>query len=244
MTKTADKDEQLELKKRARRRLVGAIVFVSVAAVVLPLVMDEEPPPVAGGIELHIPAQEKGYTPPAVALAPPGQSAPVPAAEPVAVPAAPEPAPASLPAPAAVPVGGDAKPDAKPDAKADVKAEAKSEPALAKAALPKAVPGKPSDPAVGDAKRAQAILDGKPGSKGVSGQYIVLIGAFANPGNVQVIQKKLGEMGIRVYTEALDTPQGRKIRVRAGPFASHDAAEKAAARMKKIGVGGIVATKS
>lgn len=245
MTKIADKDEQLELKKRARRRLVGAVVFVSVAAVVLPLVMDEEPPPVAGGIELHIPAQEKGYTPPAVAIAPPGQAAPAPTAEPVGAPATAE--PVAQPTPAPVPAASDTKSDTKPDAKAEIKAEAKPDAAAAKAPLPKAAPGKPAAPAVGDAKRAQAILDGKAdkaGSKGASGQYIVLIGAFANPGNVQVIQKKLGEMGIRVYTEALDTPQGRKIRVRAGPFANHEAAEKAAARMKKIGVGGIVAAKS
>lgn len=244
MTKTADKDEQLELKKRARRRLVGAIVFVSVAAVVLPLVMDEEPPPVAGGIELHIPAQEKGYTAPPGALAAPGAGAPA-AAEAAAAPAPAE--PIAPPTPVLPAAASDTRPDIK-EAKAALKPEAKSEPAAAKAPLPKSAPATPVAAPAGDAKRAQAILDGKAdkavGSKAGGGQYIVLIGAFANPGNVQLIQKKLGEMGIRVYTEPLDTPQGRKIRVRAGPFANHEAAEKAAARMKKIGVGGVVAAKS
>ena len=39
-------DEELQLKKRARRRLIGAIVLVTAVAVVLPMVLDSEPKPV------------------------------------------------------------------------------------------------------------------------------------------------------------------------------------------------------
>ena len=39
----ASLDGQLELKKRARRRLVGAAALALLAAVVLPMVMDHEP---------------------------------------------------------------------------------------------------------------------------------------------------------------------------------------------------------
>jgi DedD protein len=38
-----DNDAQSQLKKRARRRLVGAVAFASVVAVVLPMVMDHQP---------------------------------------------------------------------------------------------------------------------------------------------------------------------------------------------------------
>ena len=38
-----DTDAQSQLKKRARRRLVGAVVFASVVAVVLPMIMDHPP---------------------------------------------------------------------------------------------------------------------------------------------------------------------------------------------------------
>ena len=65
----------------------------------------------------------------------------------------------------------------------------------------------------------------------------------ANEANVQNIKSKLGELGIKVYTEPLDSPQGRKTRVRAGPFPSRDAAEKALEKMKRIGVSGVVAAK-
>ena len=73
------------------------------------------------------------------------------------------------------------------------------------------------------------------------GQFLVLIGAFSNPANVKQLQTKLGELGIKVYTESFDSAGGKKTRVRAGPFANREAAEKAAEKMKRIGVNGVVA---
>lgn len=247
-----ESDEQIALKKRARRRLIGAIVFVSFAAVVLPMVMDEEPPPATPSIELNIPAQDKGFAPPPTGMAKPtvGIAEPVP---PVA-------ASTEVKAPVAAP-SPTVKPDALPEATkpvAEVRSEpkpavskpvetktAETKPAPKPAVLAKAAKPEPAKPAA-DAKRAQSILDGKaaePGAGG-DGQHVILIGAFANQGNVQTLQKKLGEMGLRVYTEPLDSPQGKKTRVRVGPFPSREAAEKAVARMKSIGVGGVVAAKS
>ncbi|EKE17740.1 MAG: hypothetical protein ACD_10C00296G0002 [uncultured bacterium] len=57
------------------------------------------------------------------------------------------------------------------------------------------------------------------------------------------MKTKLGEQGIKTFTEPLNTPQGKKIRLRAGPFASRNAAEKALVKMQKIGVSGVVAAK-
>jgi DedD protein len=47
--------------------------------------------------------------------------------------------------------------------------------------------------------------------------------------------------GVNTYTEVLDTPDGKKTRVRAGPFPNREAAEKALEKLKKIGVTGVVA---
>ena len=59
-----DNDAQLHIKKRARRRLVGAIFFVSVVAVVLPMVMDHEPRQTVQDVEIRIPGQdEKPFAP-------------------------------------------------------------------------------------------------------------------------------------------------------------------------------------
>ena len=72
------------------------------------------------------------------------------------------------------------------------------------------------------------------------GQYVIQIGTFSNTANVQQLQDKLGALGIRVFTESLDSSAGKKTRVRAGPFASRDAAEKAVEKMKQAGVHGVV----
>ena len=95
-----------------------------------------------------------------------------------------------------------------------------------------------------DAKRAAAILAGQsetPVAK--SGEYLVLIGAFSNEANVKNLKAKLSEQGIKTFSEPLDTPQGKKTRVRAGPFASREAADKALSKMQKIGVSGVVSAK-
>ena len=53
-------DEELQLKKRARRRLVGAIVLVTAVAVVLPMVLDSEPRPVSQNVDIQIPSPDSG----------------------------------------------------------------------------------------------------------------------------------------------------------------------------------------
>ena len=66
---------------------------------------------------------------------------------------------------------------------------------------------------------------------------------FSNEANVKNLKAKLAEQGIRTFSEPLDTPQGKKTRVRAGPFASREAAEKALEKMQRIGVSGAIAAK-
>ena len=51
-------DAQLQLKKRARRRLIGAIAFAGLAAVVLPMVMDQEPKQQVQDVQIRIPGQD------------------------------------------------------------------------------------------------------------------------------------------------------------------------------------------
>lgn len=213
-------DAQLPLKKRARRRLVGAIAMAVLAAVVLPMVMDPSPQAPVADVEIRIPGQEQAppFEPKALAAKP----AAAPPARSAAAEKPPEKAPA--PAPEKAPAAAE-KPAPKPVEK----------PAEKPAEKPKA-----DD----DARRAAAILAGKaPDAAPAAVEHVILIGAFANPANVRQLQSKLGELGIKVYTEALDSPQGKKTRVRAGPFASREAAEKALDKMKRIGVNGVVATR-
>ena len=226
-------DTKLQLKKRARRRLVGAFAFAGLAAVVLPMVMDEEPKQQLQEVQIRIPSQEQpAYTPK------------------LGKPTAPAPAEKTETAPPPA--------EKTPEKAPEKQAEKVTEKSLAKAPEKRAdsMPPKPGEKppkapdvakASSDPQRAAAILDGKtavaPVAAATGGQYQILIGAFSNPANVRQLQSKLGELGIKVFTEPLDSPEGKKTRVRAGPFANREAADKALDRMKKIGVSGVIAAR-
>ena len=215
-------DADLQLKKRARRRLVGATALALLAVIVLPMVMDREPKPPVQDIQVRIPSQDAtGLA--AKMLPNKATSTPMPAPEPKteakasAEPAAPPAAPAAAATPAAKaaePAPATAKP-----------AEPTAKPAPA-AAAPKAAAKPAAEPAAEPAA-----------------QWVVQLGAYKEAGNVKLLLGKLKGMGLPAYTESFDSPQGPRTRVRAGPFANKDVAEKARIRIKTIGVDGSVAQK-
>jgi DedD protein len=241
--------------------LVGASALALAAAIVLPMVMDREPRPPAQDIQVRIPNQDgTGFTSRIV----PGKPAPTPLppspvesrpepAKPEAKPEAPKEAPKAAAAPAAKPEPAKPEP-AKAEAKApEAKPAEKAAPAPDKTAKPaekapekpadKTAPAKPADKADKPAEkkddaRAAAALSG-----GAGEQWVVQLGAYKESGNVKLLLGKIKQMGLPAYTEPFDSPQGQRTRVRAGPFASKEAAEKAKARIKSIGVDGPVAPK-
>ena len=144
----AEEQQDVEtLKRRGRRRLVGAVALVLAAVIVLPMVFDPEPPG-APPVSVRIPAEDE------TAFAP------------------------KLPA-----------------------------------------------------KKAAA----EPAKE----EYVVPVGAFANP---QTVIAKLDGAKVPYYTEQI---QKNLTRVRAGPFATRDAAEKALEQLKALGLKpGTVASKS
>lgn len=117
----ADSEETLALRRRARRRLVGAIALVLALVIIPPWIMDLEPKPVVTNLTVEIPKQESvGLKPPAPPPSPaakPPESPPSPATKP------PEPAAMGQP-----PRAPEAKPEAAPKrdaAKANRDPEAK-----------------------------------------------------------------------------------------------------------------------
>lgn len=232
-----DNDAQLQLKKRARRRLVGAVVFASIVAVVLPMIMDHQPSHTVQDVEIRIPGQDEKPFAPKFAVAPIEKDAP-------------EPAKPGAPAEAARDTAPDKVPEKAPEKVQGKPAERLPEKAAEKPAErpvekpPEKPPAKPAD---SEARRAAAILAGQgaaaeaPAAK--ASEYVILIGAFASEENVRSIRTKLQEKGVRTYTEPLDTPGGKRTRVRAGPFPSREAAEKGLEKMKQVGVSGVISAK-
>jgi DedD protein len=56
----AELQDALMLKRRARRRLVGAIALVLLVVIVLPVLLDQEPKPVRHDLTVQIPSQDAG----------------------------------------------------------------------------------------------------------------------------------------------------------------------------------------
>jgi len=107
-------DEELQLKKRARRRLVGAITLVLLVVVFLPMFLDSEPKPLNQDIAITIPPL----------TGPDSSSQSVTAAPAVASPARTETVPPvrPVPAPEAAPKAETPKPEPKPAPVQPVKA--------------------------------------------------------------------------------------------------------------------------
>lgn len=218
-----------QLMKRARRRLVGAIALVLLAIIVLPLVMDREPAPQTPEISVRIPNPDSG------GLA--AKPAPV-------VSAKPQPEP-----PAQAPVATtDSSSNDATKATASLPA-ASGDVAVATSAMPK-----DSKDKVAAVKKDEKITANEPGSgttKPVeikdlaatanSGKWEVQLGAYQSAGNVSLLMSKLKELKVPAYTEKFETPQGTRTRVRAGPFATKEAALAAQKRVRIIGVEGPVA---
>jgi len=286
-----------QVRKQAKRRLMGVAVLVLAAVVVFPLLFDTQPRPVPVDMPIEIPSRKVSKPLQVDAPAVTEAAVPVAASESVAPPAA-RPAITETRASDAQPVVKDKaktepeeviiestparKPvvaEAKPLAKSDSKPEAKAEPALAtapsvskaiaaaetaekKSAPPVAkpapekaaaahpaaaanssVPTAPAHNKDADAARAQALLEGKPApaantaaTDSASPRFIVQVGAFADAAVAQAARDKLERTGLKTYTHVAQLPEGKRTRVRLGPFATKAEAEKAAGKAKAQGL--------
>jgi len=227
-------DEELQLKKRARRRLVGAIVLVTAVAVVLPMVLDSEPKPVNQNINIQIPSPDAG-----VLSAPPTPLRPADPAV-AAMPTKPEPvaaAPVAVQKESKSEVVDTAKPEVKaevkpPEVKSEAKAEVKPEPkAEAKSeakAAPKAEPAKAKNTTKEKPKAATA------------GGFVIQVAALSDTAKAKELQAKIAGSGLKAYTEVVQTSKGPVTRVRVGPYNSREAAEKVRPQLQKLQLDGKV----
>ena len=69
-----------------------------------------------------------------------------------------------------------------------------------------------------------------------SARVIVQVGAFADAAKAGEVRQSLERAGLKTYTQVVDTKDGKRTRVRVGPFASRAEADKAAARVKGLGL--------
>lgn len=214
--------DSLEIKKRARRRLVGAIALALLAAIVLPMMMDEEPHPSIEDIQVSIPDRDK-------AVAARRASAPESAPVAVAVPEDDEVVAAEKPAPEKAPAAGDKPAPATPPAPAKSPLPPAS-PTAATPPRPPAPTAEPRRPSADEEARLRALIEGK-ASPARGDTYVLQIGAFSDAGKAAKLVDDLRARGFSAYTERA----GNVTRVRVGPVAGRAEADATAARLKSAG---------
>ena len=237
-------DPVLPEKKRARRRLVGAVALALAVAVGLPMILDSEPKPISSDIAIQIPSRDKAAP------------LPLPAGPGEVRPTAPAPADtldkreqlvdpneiktvkltgATKPEPKAEPVPVVKKPEADPKAEALAKAEADAKAkAKAKAKAEAEAEAKARLEAKAEAKKA---AEKAKAPEAASQKFVVQVAALGSQEKVDELQEKLSAAGIRAHTHKVNTPAGERIQVRVGPF-SREEADRMRAKLDKVGLGG------
>ena len=250
-----------ELKRRARRRLVGAVVLALAAAVILPMLLEKDPKPLGDDVSVQIPpvdegrfvnrltgrsgdsknAQKSDAKASAKAGAPKQDAAPESIPAPITVtPTAPvaDSATSSVPAPTSVAAPKKSITEAEqrvlaPGSKPAANADVKAAPE-AKADAPAPAPvaaAPPKSESVAPVATAPAKGEG----------FAVQIAAFTDDKGANSLAGKLKKAGYdSTYTEPVETSRGTLWRVRVGGYATRPDAEAARAKLKADGWNGLV----
>jgi DedD protein len=241
------------IRKRARHRLIGSVILVLGAVVGLPLLFDSQPRPVAIDTPIVIPDRNQvaPLASPSAVVKPaaPSKEVVVEAADSAAVGTG-KSMVANVVAldPHEEVVTKDTKnsgkpeaklepkPEPKPEVKPEVKPEIKTETKPETKAETKAVTKTDGKDAAKDSAKAKALLDGKeaPKSGDTAVRSVVQVGAFAEIAKVKEARAKLESAGFKTYTQDVETKDGKRTRVRIGPFASKEEADKAAEKIRKL----------
>jgi DedD protein len=173
------------LRRRAKNRLIGAVILVVAGIAGFPLLVDKEPRPVAQDLPILIPARDQ-LAPLALPPSQAGQRANAPVAAPRAT-------------------GGGAVRSFEDE-----------------------VPPAASTQDAKKSSTAQAAANDSPP------RYVVQVGSFGDAARARAARGKLERAGLRHYTQVIETKDGQRIRVRAGPFDSKAEAERAAAKIRQL----------
>ncbi len=255
-------EQELSLKKRARRRLVGAIVLVLLMLVVLPRILQDRValvPQEAIKITMTESADHQQLNAASVAGTP-VQTPTLPQVDPNLDSATKTPVP-ETPTPAGVAEKSDNLKSANnnADSKNTLALESIAKDAKTtdqKVTEPKATLANGlrlpdvSEPKVSDlklvdskplvAKVVDSKIDDVKTTQKKDGNFSIQVGVYSEVANVKQLQAKIKQTGFSSHTQKITTPKGEKIRLRAGSFVTRQEANAAIPKLQKIGLSGMV----
>ena len=219
-------DEELALRRRARRRLVGAIALSLAAIVILPMLFDREPKPLGPDVDVQIPARDTPFVSSvgqdAASIAPPASTPPA------VVAVAPAPSAAATPL-AAEPTR--AAPEVNPVTKATTKAltKTKADPEPKPVPTPESREVAKAEPKAEPVSHASAVENKDSEVKA----YYLQLGMFEKKANAGKMVAKARAAGFKAHVSEDD----RHARVRIGPIGDRAKAEQYAVQLKAKGIG-------
>ncbi|MBI3143949.1 MAG: SPOR domain-containing protein [Pseudogulbenkiania sp.] len=256
-------EELILLRKRARRRLVGAVVLVLISTVVLWKVVGSVPEQQMKPESVEIVGQNASDAPAPATPAPEAVLAagadvgpqedhaasaaaatqlparledaePAVAAQPQARPLAPV-----APVPAAK---AELKPPLKEESKPQPKVEHKPEPKKTEALAPAPKKADPAAILEGrlDAEPAAAKFAPKAESRPAEGKVVIQLAALSDPAKAEALKSRLSGLGVTAHFSKVETSKGNVTRVRVGPFNSRAEAEAVMKKLSSAGVTGII----
>jgi DedD protein len=252
-----------ELRRRARRRLVGAIVLALGAAVIVPILLESDPKPLGDDVSVKIPPIDDGKfvnrlnEPPSKL-----ESSKAEPAKDVRKESPPQPDAAAHKSVADAEKAVIAPPAKTPKYDTAIPSEkmATASPPLSAAPAPAAppiaaesplpAPSVPTDtktPAVASAQpESKAVVasavPAMPSAQPVRDGFAVQLAAYSDDKGANALANRLKRSGYPAYTEPLKTSRGTLWRVRVGPYPSRDAATGVRDKLKAEGQSGIVAS--
>jgi DedD protein len=213
----ASADSIAAARTRARRRLIGAVVLLGIGVIGFPLLFETQPRPIPVDIPIDIPPREGA---PALGAPPKAQGQ------------------AQTPAAASRPGAREAQREAAretPRAASPVIEE--EAPAATAATTPTTAAAERPQPV---AARAASTPSSAPTSAAdastASSRFVVQVGAFAESDKARETRSKVEGLGLKSYTQVVDTADGKRTRVRVGPYPSRDEADRAAAKLRSGGL--------
>ena len=253
-------------RTRARRRLIGALVLLVAGVIGFPLLFETQPRPLPVDTPIEVQPRELAAAPAPAPLPMPPVPVPEPKAAPAQPGLSPsdtgaEVPPASTATPPAVRSSEAAPAAASSAAAAAAPASAPRAGAAASAAAPPSpapraatVASTPATPAPSpaapaslpdDGARARALLEGTAASVTSEGadaplkaeaRFVVQVGAYTDAATLREARQRVEKLGLKTYTQVVDTESGKRTRVRIGPYASREEADAAAAKVKRAGL--------
>jgi DedD protein len=196
------------LRRQAHQRLIGAAVLVVLAVTGFPLVFDTQPRPVSVDLSIDIPSKTKQD---------PLQPPPPLTAHSGAMPAGSE----------AVDNTGDPKQSLSD--KEELVNESDKTHAPAAAATPVTNKADKTDKTQAPVIKADAAK-----ADAAEERFVVQTGSFLDEAKVRETRNKLEKAGLKTYTQVIEAKDGKRTRVRLGPFANKAEAEQAAEKAKSL----------